>query len=197
MENCNPCNPSASIFDSQEYQENYVTKINSDNKIVLVTDSIHCASCVHLIESSLNKLEGIVTARVNLTEKRITVVWDNKTTSLSAIMKLLDDIGHTANPYKASVEETSIKASNEASLYRIAFAGFAMMNLLWISVAMYGGADSGEYSRFFEQISFFLATPALFYSGWPFLKNAVKSIMAWHLNMDLPIAIGALTTYIN
>jgi Cu2+-exporting ATPase len=196
MENCNPCNPSASIFDSQEYQENYVTKINSDNKIVLVTDSIHCASCVHLIESSLNKLEGIITARVNLTEKRITVVWDNKTTSLSVIMKLLDDIGHTANPYKASVEETSIKASNEASLYRIAFAGFAMMNLLWISVAMYGGADSGEYSRFFEQISFFLATPTLFYSGWPFLKNAVKSIVAQHLNMDLPIAIGALTTYI-
>ena len=74
-------------------------------------------------------------------------------------------------------------------------AGFAMMNLLWVSIALYTGADEGEFRKMFEWIGFALATPTLFYSGWPFLKGAWTGIKQLHLGMDLPIAIGASTTY--
>jgi Cu2+-exporting ATPase len=77
----------------------------------------------------------------------------------------------------------------------MAFAGFAMMNLLWVSIALYSGAADGEFRRLFHWIGFALATPTLFYSGYPFLRGAWTGLRRLHLTMDLPIAIGALTTY--
>jgi Cu2+-exporting ATPase len=70
-----------------------------------------------------------------------------------------------------------------------------MMNLLWISVAMYTGASGGKYHQYFQWLGFALATPTLFYAGYPFLKNAYIGIKNRFMNMDVPISIGALTTY--
>ncbi|HBH36117.1 MAG TPA: heavy metal translocating P-type ATPase, partial [Gammaproteobacteria bacterium] len=81
-------------------------------------------------------------------------------------------------------------------LYRMAFAGFAMMNLMWISIALYSGADKGEFRTMFHWVGFALATPTLLYSGWPFFKGAWSGLRHFHLGMDLPIAIGAAITYL-
>jgi Cu2+-exporting ATPase len=77
----------------------------------------------------------------------------------------------------------------------MAFAGFAMMNLLWVSIALYAGADQGEFRNWFHWIGFIIATPTLLYSGFPFLRNAILGLRHRHLTMDLPIAIGASATY--
>ncbi|MBT5287359.1 MAG: cation-translocating P-type ATPase, partial [Candidatus Thioglobus sp.] len=74
-------------------------------------------------------------------------------------------------------------------------SAFTMMNLLWISVAMYTGASGGKYHQYFQWLGFALATPTLFYAGYPFLKNAYIGIKNRFMNMDVPISIGALTTY--
>ena len=78
----------------------------------------------------------------------------------------------------------------------MAFAGFTMMNLMWISIALYSGADKGEFRQLFHWLGFILATPTLFYSGWPFLKGAWTGLKTLHLGMDLPIAIGASVTWL-
>jgi len=70
-----------------------------------------------------------------------------------------------------------------------------MMNLLWISIALYSGADQGEFKTLFQWVGFMLATPTLLYSGWPFLKGAYTSLKYFNLTMDVPIAIGASATY--
>jgi Cation transport ATPase len=70
-----------------------------------------------------------------------------------------------------------------------------MMNLLWISIAMYTGASGGQYHGYFQWLGFALATPTLFYAGYPFLKNAYFGVKNRYMNMDVPISIGALTTY--
>ena len=74
----------------------------------------------------------------------------------------------------------------------MAFAGFAMMNMLWISIALYSGADQGEFKNWFHWISFLIATPTLLYAGYPFLRNALLGLWRRYLTMDLPIAIGAV-----
>jgi Cu2+-exporting ATPase len=78
----------------------------------------------------------------------------------------------------------------------MAFAGFAMMNLLWVSIALYAGADEGEFRGLFHWIGFAIATPTLLYSGWPFYRGAWVGLRSGSLNMDLPIAIGASITYL-
>ena len=183
------------LFDLDEIQEEFVTDLGQQREINLLVEGIHCAACVWLIERSLNTLTGLKRAQVNLSGRRLKVAWDNDAIHLSQIIQRLSEIGYSAVPYDPEVAEGQIKKQNRALLLRMGFAAFAMMNLLWVSIALYSGANEGEFREMFFWVGFALATPTLFYSGYPFLKGAITGILQRHLSMDLPIAIGAVMTY--
>jgi len=184
-----------SLYDLDDVQSEFVESLGEHRDIHLLVEGIHCAACVWLIERTLSAIAGVLDIKVNLANKRLHVKWNNNQIKLSEIIKQLGEIGYSAVPFDPESAEGLIKKQNRALLLRMAFAGFAMMNLFWVSIALYTGADKGEFRSMFHWIGFFLATPALFYSGWPFLKGAWTGLRKSHLTMDLPIAIGACTTY--
>jgi P-type Cu2+ transporter len=182
-------------YDSDEVQADYVDKLGEQRTIHLLIEGIHCAACVWLIEHSLAKVEGVISADVNLTTKRLRLRWNNQHIALSAILQSLAKVGYGGVPFDPDTAEGALARRHQGLLYRMAFAGFAMMNLMWIAIALYSGADQGEFRNWFQWIGFIIATPTLFYSGYPFLRNAVLGLRRRYLTMDLPIAIGALATY--
>lgn len=185
------------FYDSDAFQTPFLESAEPGTKtITLISDTIHCAACVWLIEKSLMAIKGVVWARVNLTDKRIRLNWRDEEVALSTLMQRLADLGYAAMPYEQNLAEASANKKNKQMLYRIGFAAFTMMNLMWISIAMYTGAAEGKYYGYFQYLSFALATPTLFYSGWGFLQSAYFGIKNGFMNMDVPISIGALTTYI-
>ncbi len=184
------------LYDIDEVQEEYVDSLEDCREINLLVEGIHCAACVWLIENSLRPMPGVEKAEVNLTSRRLKLKWNNQQINLSKIMRRLGDVGYASVPYDPLKGEDSVKYQNRHLLYRMAFAGFAMMNLMWISIALYGGADEGEFRQLFHWAGMALATPTLLYSGYPFYKSAWTSLKHLHLGMDLPIAIGASTTYL-
>ncbi|ESQ13494.1 MAG TPA: heavy metal translocating P-type ATPase [Chromatiaceae bacterium] len=184
------------LYDLDEVQEEFVGTLGEIREINLLVEGIHCAACVWLIENSLAAMPGIQQARVNLTGRRLRLQWDNGRVKLSQVLRQLGDIGYAATPFDPDAAEGALQRSNRALLYRMAFAGFAAMNLMWISIALYAGADQGEFRNLFHWVGFLLATPTLLYSGWPFYKAAWVGLRQYHLSMDLPIAIGASITYL-
>jgi len=184
-----------SLFDLDVVQEEFTDVSCEGREINLLVEGIHCAACVWLIERGVKGLPGVEEARVNLTGRRLRVRWDNARLPLSRILRRLGDIGYRATPFDPDSAEDAIGRENRALLYRLAWAGFAMMNLLWISIALYSGADRGEFRDLFHWIGFILATPTLLYSGSPFFKGAWSGLKNGRLGMDLPIAIGVSTTY--
>ncbi|MEN8170647.1 MAG: heavy metal translocating P-type ATPase [Pseudomonadota bacterium] len=187
------------LFDLDEVQEEFVRELGEEREIHLLVEGIHCAACVWLIERGLGTMPGIIRAQVNLANKRLLLRWDNRQTKLSDIIKRLSDIGYAAVPFDPEAAEGTIKRQNRALLFRMAVAGFAMMNLMWISIALYTGADTadgGQFRSMFHWIGFALASLTLFYSGSIFLKGAWAGLRHRHLTMDLPIAIGATSTYL-
>lgn len=182
-------------YDLDEVQSDYVDNLGDIRSINLLVEGIHCAACVWLIEHSLAKQVGVVSAEVNLTSKRLRLKWDNRLSPLSTILQALGHIGYAAIPFDPDIAEGALARRHRSLLYRMAFAGFAMMNLMWISIALYSGADQGEFKNWFHWISLLIATPTLLYAGYPFLRNAVLGLRRRYLTMDLPIAIGAVTTY--
>ncbi len=183
------------LYDLDEVQEEFVDSLGAEREINLLVEGIHCAACVWLIERSLQVVPGVLDARVNLSGKRLKLRWDNTQLKLSEVLTRLAQIGYAAVPYDPQVAESALKKQNRALLFRMAFAGFTMMNLLWVSIALYSGADDGEFRSLFHWVGFALATPTLFYSGYPFLRGAWTGLRQLHLTMDLPIAIGAVVTY--
>ena len=183
------------LYDLDEVQAEFVADLGPQREIHLLVEGIHCAACVWLIERSLNQLPGVLNARVNLSGKRLLLTWDNNQLRLSQVLTHLGKIGYAAIPYDPEVAEGRLKKQNRSLLLRMAFAAFAMMNLLWISIALYSGASEGEFRSLFHWVGFSLATPTLLYSGYPFLHSAWTGIKRLHFTMDLPIAIGAIVTY--
>jgi len=184
-----------SSYDLDEVQADYVD-INSEIRTIhLLVEGIHCAACVWLIENALSKQTGIIKAEANLTAKRLRLTWNNGELALSTVLQTLGNIGYAAIPFDPETAEGILARKHRGLLYRMAFAGFAMMNLLWISIALYSGADQGEFRNWFHWIGFLIATPTLFYAGFPFLRNALLGLKRRYLTMDLPIAIGATATY--
>ncbi len=186
----------AALFDLEEIQQEYVSSDGNISEINLLVEGIHCAACVWLIERTLTPISGVISAQVNLTGKRLHLRWDQSQVKLSELIQRLSHIGYVAVPFDPETAEGRLRKRDRSLLYRLVFAGFAMMNLLWISIALYSGADQGEFRSWFHWLGFALATPTLLYSGYPFLRGAWTGLVARHLTMDLPIAIGAVTTYL-
>lgn len=184
------------FFDYDEVQQQFVGDLVDKREITLMSDAIHCAACVWLIEHTMAKMDGLLLARVNFTNKQIKIRWDNSRVKLSEIIIKLNSIGYDATPYDASTSEQAYRKANRELLYRLGFAGFAWMNVMWFAVALYTGAeDDPEFRQYFHWLSFLIATVTLAYSGQPFLKGAWTSIKARTVGMDVSISLGMLTTY--
>lgn len=184
------------VYDIDEVQAEFVDITQNKREIHLLVEGIHCAACVWLIERQLANTHGVIEANVNLSVKKLRVKWDNSQIKLSSILQIMGQIGYAAVPFDPEAAEGQIKKQNRELLFRLSFAGFAAMNLMWISIALYAGADEGEYKKLFYWISLGLATPTLVYSGYPFFRGAFTGLINRHLTMDLPIAIGAGITYL-
>ena len=183
------------IYDFDEVQQEFTTCSGDTRDIHLLVEGIHCAACVWLIERGLQRLPGVQSAEVNLAAKRLHLRWDNRRSKLSDVIRTLAKIGYSAVPYDPESAEGIIRKANRAMLFRLFFAGFAMMNMLWISIALYSGANRDEFRDFFHWIGLVLATPTLLYSGYPFFRGAFGGLRGGRLTMDLPIAIGLSVTY--
>ncbi|MBO1924691.1 heavy metal translocating P-type ATPase [Thiomicrorhabdus sp. 6S3-12] len=190
-------NKDIDFYDYDEVQEQYVDNLGERREITLMSEAIHCAACVWLIEHTLANVDGIMMARVNFTNKQIKLRWDNSQIKLSDIIKKLNSIGYDATPYDASASEAAYRKANRDLLYRLGFAGFAMMNVMWFSVALYTGASEDlEYRNYFHWLELVIATVTLAYSGQPFFKGAYTALKGRTVGMDVSISLGMMTTYL-
>jgi Cu2+-exporting ATPase len=184
------------MYDLDEVQQDFVSLQGDISDAHLLIEGIHCAACVWLIERSMMRVPGVLTANVNLAGKRLHLRWDNSKVKLSALIHQLSKIGYAGVPYDPEVAEGAMKKANRAMLFRLFFAGFAMMNLTLISIALYSGAGEGQFRNFFHWMGWALATPTLLYAGYPFYKGAWGGLRIARMTMDLPIAIGLTVTYV-
>jgi len=184
------------MYDLEEVQQEFVNCQGVTRDVHLLVEGIHCAACVWLIERGMMRIPGVLAANVNLAGKRLHLSWDNQRVTLSKLIEELSRIGYAGVPYDPEAAEGIVKKANRALLFRLFFAGFAMMNLSLISIALYGGADQSEFRAFFHWMGCALATPTLLYSAFPFYKGAWSGLRNSRLTMDLPIAIGLSVTYL-
>lgn len=191
-----PPNRDISFLDYDEVQNQFVSDLSQKREITLVSETIHCAACIWLIEHTLAKIPAIELAKVNFTNKQIKIRWDNDAIKLSEIVATLNKIGYDAMPYDASASEQAYRKANKDLLHRLAYAGFAMMNVMWFSVALYTGADEdAEFRQYFHWLELLIAISVILYSAKPFFVGAYISLKARNVGMDVSIALGILTTF--
>jgi Cu2+-exporting ATPase len=152
----------------------------------------HCAGCIRAIEGALTELDGVVSARVNLTARRVAVRW-RRDMGAPPLVEALRGAGYAAD--LAETETGSGDPEMTRLLRATAVAGFAAMNIMLLSVSVWSGAGA-DTRHAFHLLSAALALPALAYSGRIFFQSAWNALRAGRTNMDVPISVGVLLTFL-
>lgn len=188
-------------WDDPAIENAYVRSAAGDDtrrEITLMISGITCAACVWLIEHQLERTQGILSARVNLSTHRAEVAWDSTHLKLSDVLHVISKVGYKAEPYTPHVQENVITKENRQALARIGVAGLGTMQVMMFAVGLYAGAFQGiaqEHETFLRWVSALVCLPVYLYAGLPFLKGGWRNIKTRHPGMDLPVAIAITAAF--
>ncbi len=162
-----------------------------DTRLHLSLPGIHCAGCISGVERTLLAEPGVADARVNLTQKRAIVRVENTVTA-EALTDALLRAGYEAHELDpGALAATAGDQALRDLVMRLGVAGFAMMNVMLLSVAVWSGAADATRDLF-HWISALIAVPTVAFSAQPFFRNAIRALSAGRLNMDVPISLAIL-----
>ncbi|HZD26579.1 MAG TPA: heavy metal translocating P-type ATPase [Alphaproteobacteria bacterium] len=165
-------------------------------RLHLAVENVHCGGCVRRIERALNAEPGVVSARVNLTMRRLFVQWRAAELPALELIRRLAELGYRAVPFDPEALRNEAASEDRALLRAMAVAGFAAANVMLLSVSVWAGAFSQDMAAvtrdLFHWISALIALPAVVYAGRPFFRSAVTALGAGSMNMDVPISLAVL-----
>ncbi|MEX0995395.1 MAG: copper ion binding protein, partial [Balneolaceae bacterium] len=164
----------------------------------LKIEGMHCASCVHSVQQSLERLDGVREVNVNLADKSAKVTYSGelspdqfeKAISRAGYKLLREESG--SGQTQAEVRQQREQEKLDQARSRMWWAwGATLPIIIWMLLDMVWGITLlGNIG--FEAGMIGLSSFVLFYPGWETMKSAWKSGKNLTPNMDVLIAMGTL-----
>lgn len=171
---------------------NVMTRLSAEAALIerdFAVPDIRCAGCISKLEQGLVRDVRIKTARVNFTEKRVHLA-HTADAEMPDLLGAFTSLGFEAHPIGEGPKDVDGEAAGSRELVRaVAVSGFAMMNIMLLSVSVWSGA-AGVTRDLFHWLSALIALPTIAYAGRPFFRSAWRAVRHGHTNMDVPISIG-------
>ena len=162
-------------------------------ELTLRVEGMWCAACGWLIEEMLKRGRGILSAQVHFLTDVVRVTYLPHRIDPGEIVARIARLGYRAGPE----QEPTDRGLRLESL-RLGIAVILAVNIMMISLGLYGGflrPLESEGIVFLSLALFLLATPVVFFSGWPLLRRAWLSLRTGRFTMESLIATGVLTAY--
>ena len=188
-----------SVFTDRSLDSHVIICSETSAEIQMIIQGVQCSSCIWLLEKILSKDPGVIQFRINYGTHRALVKYNPQLTSPSTIFSKISALGYLPQPFSRDTAQQIAEREQKTLLIRFGTAAFLSMQLMGFSLALYGayfhGIDMGM-RQLLQYISAVLATPVVFYSGWPFLTGAWRSLKNRTVGMDVLISLGVCTAYI-
>ena len=152
--------------------------------VTLEIDGMTCASCVARVEKALSKVEGVVSAQVNLATETAQVQFASGMVGVDALVAAVDRAGYVAKP--AAIVGAPAIARPTAPWWPVAVAAALSMPLVVPMVSLL----FGKHWMLNGWLQLALATPVQFWLGARFYVAGWKAVRAGAGNMDLLVALG-------
>lgn len=182
------------FLDLPELRQRYIDyEDENSTHVTLFIPSIHCSSCIYLLENLQRIDPRIQSCLVHFTRRQANIVFQRDLT-LSELATLLDSIGYSPNFSSQTVLE---KKRNYTYIYKLGIAGFAFGSIMLWTFPEYLGLekDDSGYRNFASWLSFAVSIPVLLYSANEYLISAWKALLHKSLNLDVPITLGIIALY--
>ena len=164
-------------------------------------DGMHCATCEAFIETIAQRTEGVYAAEASYASDMVKLRYDADQLDEPALCDVLTRGGYRADSPDAPVDDTE----TQNTVVRLLLGGFfTMMVMVWYIVFLYPvyfGAEglmdlSGADGRYAFSNIWLFTTFVLGFTGWPILRGAAVSLRVMTPNMDLLVALAAISAYL-
>lgn len=186
------------FLDLEEIKDQLLSfKEGSISKVQFYVPSIHCSSCIWLLEKLYKLKDGLLSSQVNFVKKEVSISFNSDEISLRELVELLDSIGYTPEINLAG--SAAKKKVDRSLVYKLGVAGFAFGNIMLLSFPEYlssGMEIEQEYIRFFACLNLALSLPVIFYSAQDYFISAFKGLKHRIVNIDVPISIGIVSIFL-
>jgi P-type Cu+ transporter len=156
----------------------------------LAITGMTCPNCARHVTEAIQGVAGVRTATVQLEANRASVRWaPGAAQDVAAVIRAIAEAG-----YGASVAEAPTGDASERK------QGAWHLNL-WVGLLGTAPMMLGEWAfglgmaRWFQWVSFALATVVQVVAGAPFYRGAWSQLKAGHSNMDTLVALGSTTAF--
>ncbi|MEN6324970.1 MAG: heavy metal translocating P-type ATPase [Syntrophomonas sp.] len=170
-----------------------------ENQVELKVTGMSCAACSAKIEKSLNKIDGINKAAVNLTTERASIQYDASQVKISDMIKTIRALGYEAEKAEdISRDREQEQRQKEIGQLRTTLIISAILSsplllAMLLSVLRIETPWLSLLHNAYFQLA--IATPIQFGIGSRFYKHAYFALRSGSANMDVLIAIGTSAAY--
>ena len=166
---------------------------------MLAIDGLQCGACVWLIERVLAREPDVLQGRVNMTTRRLRLVWRGAAERAAALVDAIERLGYRLMPFDPASLAAAQDSTDRALIRALAVAGFAAANVMLLSIGIWAGEvggllhDMGPATRdLLHWVSALIAMPAIAYAGCRSSPPPSRRCAKARTNMDVPISIGVI-----
>ncbi|MCK5839488.1 MAG: heavy metal translocating P-type ATPase metal-binding domain-containing protein [Bacteroidales bacterium] len=169
------------------------------NKVKFFVPSIHCSSCIWLLENLDRLNKGIVYSMVNFVKKEVTITIKEKDISLRGVVELMASLNYIPQITIRNEEEKIKHKASRRIIYKLGVAGFFFGNIMLLSLPAYLDTNNiidKELELLFRWLSLAFSLPVVFYAASDYFISAIKGLRKKIINIDVPIAMGITTLFV-
>ncbi len=152
-----------------------------------------CAACSAAVERALTRVEGVLSANVNLAAEKAHVEYLAGRVSPESLREAVVNAGYKVVDEEGTAEEAvQARKDEEASALRRRLVVSIILGGLIMAGSM---LPAGIPERYLHLLLLALATPVQFWAGWRFYRGSYATLSHGSANMDVLIATGTSAAY--
>ncbi len=160
--------------------------VRSDNRLDLVVDGMSCAACSSRIQRKLAKLDGVSDSHANFATGRVSVLHSDDAIE-DEVRATITGLGYVVVD---SADQDSVHVRRETELkQRLIVAALFTVPAMVLSMV-----EATQFAGW-RWVVAALATPAIFWSGWPFHRAASMNIRHGSTTMDTLVSVGSVASW--
>ncbi len=168
-------------------------------RVELVVEGMTCASCANRIERKLNKIDSVA-ATVNYATEKASVSYDPAHVTTADLIDTVVAAGYQARlpappptPERTPVAGPSSADAADARMraLRLRLAGASALSVPLLLISM---IEPLQFD-YWQWLALQLATPLVFWAGWPFHRATWQNLRHGTATMDTLISIGTLAAW--
>jgi Cu+-exporting ATPase len=170
-----------------------------DGRMAVATFSvptIHCASCVWLLEQFWRFDPGTTRTEVDLQRRAVRVEYRPVETSVRRIAEQLSSLGY--EPVLAAETTAGTVPWPRRRLYlQLGVAGFAFGNIMLFSIPRYanGVPVADGFQALFDALNLLLVMPVLLFSASDYFRTAWHALRRGTMALEVPVALGLMVLF--